>query len=182
MEVLLQLPQPLSCVKQTSSAWSVIGNNGDFFVSNWREVLFAIVSVQHSTGRQAGISVHDRNSVERFLLWAEKSQLLNTNLWGLLARDLGDSFFSLLVIQSGGLYGSSEALYKPLPSAATEPDNLSIVEDLLNANNLCTPHYTAPLCSVLPQLWKWHKSSSNVLQTTLQHVALDTPITFSPTF
>lgn len=146
-------------------------------------MLFAIVSVQHSTGRQAGISADDRNSVERFLLWAEKSQLLSTNLWGLLARDLGDSFFSLLVVQSSGLYGSSEALYKqPLPSAATDPDSLSIVEDLLNTNNLCTPHYTAPLCSVIPQLWKWHKPSSDILQTTLQHVALDTPTAFLANF
>jgi len=101
----------------------------------------------------------------------------------LLARDLGDSFFSLLLIQSSALYGSSEALYKQLlPSAATDPDSLSIVEDFLNTNNLCTPHYIAPLCSVLPWLWKRHKSSNDVLQTTLQHVALDIPNAFLLSF
>lgn len=110
VEVLLQLPLPLSRVKQISGAWSLVGNNGDTFL--WRAALFAAVSVQRGAG--------DGNSMERFLLCA-KRRLLHTNLWGLLARDVGGSLFRL-VIQSSGPSGSSEALNnQPLPSAAADP-------------------------------------------------------------
>lgn len=141
-------------------------------------MLFAIVSVQHITDRQAGISAGDRNSAERVLLWAGKSQRLNTNLWGLLARDLGDSFCRLLVLQSSGLYGSSEA---PCNHSQVLQQTLMVSARRRTCwmQTLCE-HFTVWLLCV-PQLWKRHKPSSTLLQTTLQHEALETQVPFYPT-
>lgn len=135
------------------------------FVSNWREVLFAIMRVQRSTGRG-----------QRLLLWAEsanhyKSQRLVSKRW---RRELVQA----LVTEQGFI----RLLWSPeqttTPKCRNRPRELECCRAL--ANSLCTPRYVAPLPSVLPRLRKWHKSSSAVLQTTLQHVALDTRTGFLP--